>query len=237
MTISQMNRYENFGLYINGAWEQPAGRGTKAVIDPATGQEIGDVPDAIAEDLDRALAAAAAGFAAWRRVQPWERAAKLRRVAELIRERFDPLAQLMVAETGKPLGEARAEWAATADQFEWYAEETKRIYGQLIEARQPDVRMAVIYQPIGVVAAFTAWNFPAILPARKIAAALGAGCSIIIKPAEEAPGSCMALVQACHDAGLPPGALNLVTGDPAAISEHLLRSPIVRKVSMTGSVP
>lgn len=237
MTLSTLNAYAEFGLYIDGAWGPSIGRATRTVVDPATEEPIGDVPDAAAEDLDRALAAAARGLASWRRVQPWERAAKLRSVADLLRARFDALARLMSAETGKPVAEARAEWAGTADQFEWYAEETKRIYGQLIEARDPDVRMSVIYQPIGVVAAFTAWNFPAILPARKIAAALGAGCSIVVKPAGEAPGSAMAIVQACHDAGLSPGAVNLVTGNSRRIAEHLIGSSIVRKVSLTGSVP
>lgn len=232
-----MYGYQDFGLYIGGAWGPSAGRGTKAVLDPATEDVLGQIPDATPADLDRALRAAADGFAAWRRVQPWERSAKLRRVADLLRERVEPLAQLMSAETGKPLAESRAEWGATADQFEWYAEETKRIYGQLIEGRQADVRLAVIYQPVGVVAAFSAWNFPALLPARKIAAALAAGCAIIVKPAGEAPGSCMGIVQACHDAGLPAGAVNLVTGNSRKIAEHLIGSPIVRKVSLTGSVP
>jgi succinate-semialdehyde dehydrogenase/glutarate-semialdehyde dehydrogenase len=170
-------------------------------------------------------------------VQPWDRAAKLRHVAELLRARLDDLAVLMSAETGKPVAEAKGEWSATADQFEWYSEETKRIYGQTIEGRQPDVRLSVIYQPVGVVAAFSAWNFPALLPARKIAAALAAGCAIILKPAGEAPGCAMGVVQACHDAGIPQGVVNLVTGDSRRIADHLIRSPIVRKVSLTGSVP
>lgn len=232
-----MYSYQDFGLYIGGAWGASVGRGTKAVYDPATEELIGHIPDATPGDLDRALEAAGKGFAVWRTVQPWERSAKLRRVAELVRERIEPLALLMSVETGKPVAEARGEWGATADQFEWYAEETKRIYGQTIEGRQPDVRMSVIYQPVGVVAAFPAWNFPALLPARKIAAALAAGCAIIVKPAGEAPGSCMGIVQACHDAGLPAGAVNLVTGNSKLIAEHLIRSPIVRKVSVTGSVP
>jgi succinate-semialdehyde dehydrogenase/glutarate-semialdehyde dehydrogenase len=231
-----MYGYQDFGLYIGGTWGPSAGRGTKAVLDPATEDVIGQIPDAMPADLDRALAAADQGFAIWRRVQPWERSAKLRRIGELVRERIEPLARLMSIETGKPLAEARGEWNGAADQFEWYAEETKRIYGQIIEGRQSDVRLSVIFQPVGVVAAFSAWNFPALLPARKIAAALAAGCSIIVKPAGEAPGSAMGLVQACHDAGLPAGAVNLVTGNSKRIAEHLIRSPIVRKVSLTGSI-
>ncbi|MBI3434371.1 MAG: NAD-dependent succinate-semialdehyde dehydrogenase [Proteobacteria bacterium] len=231
-----MDAYEGFGLYIGGAWAPALAGATKPVLDPATEDVLGRIPDAGAEDLDRALAAAEAGFARWRKVQPLERAAILRRVADLLRERIEPLARLMSGETGKPLAEARGEWTAAADQFEWYAEETRRIYGQIVEGRQADVRQSVIYQPVGVVAAFSAWNFPALLPARKIAAALAAGCSIIIKPAGEAPGSCMGLVRACHDAALPAGAVNLVTGDSRAIARHLIGSPIVRKVSLTGSV-
>jgi succinate-semialdehyde dehydrogenase/glutarate-semialdehyde dehydrogenase len=232
-----MYAYSDFGLYIGGNWLGSASGGTKPVVDPATEEVIGHIPDATADDLDRTLASAAEGFATWRRVQPWERAARLRKIADLLRTRTEPLAMLMSVETGKPLAEARAEWGATADQFEWYAEETKRIYGQIIEGRQPDVRLSVIYQPVGVVAAFSAWNFPALLPARKIAAALAAGCAIIVKPAGEAPGSCMGLVQACHDADLPPGVVNLVTGNSGKIAKHLIGSPIVRKVSLTGSVP
>ncbi len=229
--------YGDFGLYIGGGWRKSAGGRTKAVHDPATEDVLGEIPDATAEDLDAALGSAAEGFRTWRKVQPWERSAKLRKVADLLRERSEPLARLMSAETGKPVAEARAEWGATADQFEWYSEETKRIYGQLIEGRMPDVRLSVIYQPVGVVAAFSAWNFPGLLPARKIAAALAAGCSIILKPAGEAPGSAMAIVQACHDAGIAPGAVNLVTGNSGMIARHLIGSDIVRKVSLTGSVP
>jgi len=229
--------YQDFQLYVNGEWTPAISGKTKQVFDPATEDEIGKIADASAEDLDRALASAAEGFEIWRRTGTWERAAKLRRVAELIRERLDSIAAIMSIETGKPLAEAKGETGGAADQFEWYSEETKRIYGQIIGSRTQDSRMSVIYQPVGVVAAFSAWNFPALLPARKIAAALAAGCSIIIKPAGEAPGSCGALVQACHDAGIPAGVVNFVTGNSGMIAKHLIGSPIVRKVSVTGSVP
>jgi len=182
------------------------------------------------------LSAAKLGFDVWRRTGTWDRASKIRKVADLVRERQAEIARLMSLETGKPLAEAMGETGAAADQFEWYAEETKRIYGQVIESRTSDSRMAVIYQPVGVVAAFSAWNFPALLPARKIAAALAAGCSIIIKPAGETPASCAALVQACHDAGIQSGVVNMVTGNSNAIAQQLISSPIVRKVSVTGSV-
>ncbi len=229
--------YQDLQLYIDGAWEPARSGAVKLVHDPATEEAVGKISDAGAEDLDRALAAAEKGFAIWRQTGTWERAAKLRKVSELIRERSAMIATLMTIETGKPIAEARGEVNGAADQFEWYSEETKRIYGQIIEPRTRESRMAVIYQPVGVVAAFSAWNFPALLPARKIAAALAAGCSIIIKPAGEAPASCGALVQACHDAGIPAGVVNYVTGTSAMIAKHLIASPIVRKVSVTGSVP
>jgi succinate-semialdehyde dehydrogenase/glutarate-semialdehyde dehydrogenase len=232
-----MGMYDAFGLYLDGAWRQSHSGKACPVIDPATEEPIGTIPIADEVDLDMALAAAQKGFRVWRATSPWERSMRIRRVADLVRQRIDGIAHIITMETGKPLVESKSEAAAAADQFEWYAEETKRIYGQTIEGRTPDQRFEVIYQPVGVVAAFSAWNFPIILPARKISAALGAGCSIIVKPAEEAPGSCMALIQACHDAGFPAGTVNLVTGDPKQISAYLIASPIVRKVSFTGSVP
>ena len=229
--------YQDLDLYINGEWRPASDGQTKPVTDPATEGSLGTIAMATGADVNAALDAAREGFALWRRTGTWDRAAKIRRAADLIRERADQIATLMSLETGKPKAEALGETGAAADQFEWYSEETKRLYGQIIEARTPDSRMSVIYQPVGVVAAFSAWNFPALLPARKIAAALGAGCSIIIKPAGETPASCAALVQACHDAGIPPGVVNFVTGNSGAIAEQLIRSPIVKKVSVTGSVP
>ncbi|TCM84987.1 NAD-dependent succinate-semialdehyde dehydrogenase [Rhodovulum steppense] len=229
--------YHDLDLFIGGDWRAASDGATRGVHDPATEEQLGTIAVATEADIDAALAAARAGFAQWRQTGTWERGAILRKAADLIRARTDEIATLMSLETGKPLAEAKGETGAAADQFEWYAEETKRIYGQIIEARTPDARMAVIHQPVGVVAAFSAWNFPALLPARKIAAALGAGCAIIVKPAGEAPASCAALVRACHDAGVPPGAVNFLTGNSGMIAERLIASPIVRKVSVTGSVP
>lgn len=229
--------YHDLALFIGGEWRPARDGATRDVTDPATEERLGTIAAATETDLDDALAAAARGLAIWRETGPWERAARMRRVAEIIRARVDEIAAAMSLETGKPLAEAKGETGAAADQFEWYAEETKRIYGQIIEARTHESRMAVIYQPVGVVAAFAAWNFPALLPARKIAAALGAGCSIIVKPAGEAPASCAALVRACDEAGIPAGVVNFVTGNSGLIARHLIASPIVRKVSVTGSVP
>nr|WP_246737856.1 aldehyde dehydrogenase family protein [Rhizobium grahamii] len=232
-----MNLYRDLGLFIDGRWSgSPEGAG-RSVFDPASEETVGHIPDATAEDLDAALAAAERGFEIWRRTPAWERSKCLRKVSDLIRERIDAVATIMVEETAKPRAEAIGEWNATADQFEWYAEEAKRVYGHSLDGRQQGVRLNVIFQPVGVVAAFSAWNFPALLPARKVAAALAAGCSIILKPASEAPGCSMAIVKACEDAGVPAGVVNLVTGDSAAISKHLIGSPIVRKISLTGSVP
>ncbi|MGB7320411.1 MAG: NAD-dependent succinate-semialdehyde dehydrogenase [Albidovulum sp.] len=229
--------YQDLNLFIRGDWCAASDKATKPVTDPATEEVLGTIAVATPKDVDAALGAAQDGFAVWRKTGTWDRAAKLRKVADMIRERQADIARLMSLETGKPLAEAMGETGAAADQFEWYSEETKRIYGQIIEARNAESRMAVIYQPVGVVAAFSAWNFPALLPARKIAAALAAGCSIIVKPAGETPACCAAIVQACHDAGIPPGVVNMLTGSSSAIAEQLIRSPIVRKVSLTGSIP
>lgn len=227
--------YRDYGLFLGGQWRGATDGGVREVIDPANEEVVGWIPAAGQDDLDAALTGAQQGLAVWRRTSPWERAALLRRTADLIRSRVDAIATMMSIETGKPLAQAKGETADAADQFDWYAGETQRLYGQTMEARVPEVRMQVRYEPVGVVAAFSAWNFPALLPSRKLAAALGAGCSVIVKPASEAAGSCMAVVQALHDAGLPPGVVSLVTGDSAFISDYLVRSPIVAKVTLTGS--
>ncbi|MFL6663021.1 MAG: aldehyde dehydrogenase family protein, partial [Rhizobacter sp.] len=190
--------YQGYGLYLDGQWRPAASGEVRDVIDPTNEEVIGWIPSATQADLDAALASARAGLALWRKTSPWERAAVLRRTAELVRARNDDIARLMSTETGKPLAQAKGELNDAADQFEWYAGETQRIYGQTFQGRVPEVRMQIRFEPVGVVAAFSAWNFPALLPARKIGAALGAGCSIIVKPASEAAGSCMALVQALH---------------------------------------
>lgn len=232
-----MNLYRDLGLFIDGIWSGSPDDTGRVVFDPASEDTVGRIPDASADDLDAALAAAERGLELWRRTPAWERSKSLRKVADVLRNQIDANATIMVEETAKPRAEAVGEWNATADQFEWYSEEAKRVYGHSLDGRQQGVRLNVIFQPVGVVAAFSAWNFPALLPARKIAAALAAGCSIILKPASEAPGSSMAIVKACEEAGIPAGVVNLVTGDSAFISKHLISSPIIRKISLTGSVP
>jgi succinate-semialdehyde dehydrogenase/glutarate-semialdehyde dehydrogenase len=206
-------------------------------MDPATEEVLGHIPVATPADLDDALNAASGAARSWAATPGWERSSIMRLlVAELIGRR-DRIAEMMSAETGKPLGEARGESQAAIEQFDWYADEARRIYGHTLDGRDPAVRLHVRYQPIGPVAAFSAWNFPALLPARKIAAALAAGCPIIIKPSEEAPASALLMAEAAKAAGLPEGVLNVVTGDAATIAAHLVASPIIRKVSLTGSVP
>jgi len=206
------------------------------VIDPAAGAEIGRLPKATDEDLTRALASAARGFEVWRKTSAMDRAGILRQAGTLIRERLEAIARIMTIEQGKPLRESRVEVTSSAEILEWCAEEARRIYGRVVPSRWRTVRQLVLREPIGPVAAFTAWNFPAILPARKLACSLAAGCSIIIKPDEETPGTALALVQALLDAGLPPDVVNVVFGVPSHISEVLIASPVIRKVSFTGSV-
>ncbi len=229
--------YNDINLFIDGSWKDASDKAVKPVSSPVTEDKIGTIAVASEKDIEQALQSAEKGFNLWRCIGTWERSELIRATANIIRQRKTSIAKLMSMETGKPLLEAEGETAAAADQFEWYSEETKRIYGQLIESRTADSRMSVIYQPVGVVAAFSAWNFPALLPARKIAASLAAGCSIIIKPAGETPASCAALVKACEDAGVPKGVVNMLTGKSNEIAKHLIGSKIVRKVSVTGSVP
>lgn len=229
--------YGSYGLLISNKWQSSSDGATRPVFSPATEEQIGTIPDATNDDLDRALRAAEQGLETWRAMPAWDRAAILRKTADLIRDRASDIATIMSTETGKPLAEALGETNAAADQFEWQGEEAKRVYGQIIPGRAHDQRMSVIYQPVGVCLSLSAWNFPALLPSRKIAAALAAGCSIIARPASEAPGSCFAIVQALLDAGVPEGVVNVVTGNSGRITEYLLSSPIVRKVSLTGSVP
>jgi succinate-semialdehyde dehydrogenase/glutarate-semialdehyde dehydrogenase len=236
MKNSKLGIYKNFGCFISGKWTPDSSdHSVKEVSSPVTGQVLGLIPSVDYMDLQNALDSAERGFALWRMVSPWDRSKLLRKAADLIRERNSEYAVLMATETGKPIAQAEGEWRDAADQFEWYSEEAKRIYGQSIESRLPDIRMGVRYEPVGVVAAFSAWNFPALLPARKLAAGLAAGCSVILKPASEAPGSSMAIIQSLLDAGLPPEVVNLVTGDSRKISKYLLESPIVKKVTLTGS--
>jgi succinate-semialdehyde dehydrogenase/glutarate-semialdehyde dehydrogenase len=229
--------YTDLALHIGGAWRNGDGRQGEDVVNPATEKALGRLPHASASDLDEALAAAKKGFEVWRATSAYDRAKVLRKAANLVRERAEPIARIMTQEQGKVLGESRLEVLTTADIIEWFAEEGRRAYGRIIPGRAKGTRQIVVQEPVGVVAAFTPWNFPTLTPARKIAASLAAGCSIILKPSEETPGACVELVRCFIEAGLPAGVLNLVFGVPANVSEHLIASDIVRKISFTGSVP
>ncbi|HHY56023.1 MAG TPA: NAD-dependent succinate-semialdehyde dehydrogenase [Chloroflexi bacterium] len=225
----------NYKQYINGRWVDAQSGATWTVIDPATEAAILDVPFGDAADAEAAIAAAAAAQPKWAAMTAYERGAILRRVADLIYSRLDELAPIMTRECGKPLAEARGEWTACADLFDWFAEEGKRAYGRTIPPRRGHKRLLAIPMPVGVVATITAWNFPAYLPARKWSGALAAGCTVVARPSELTPMSAMALVNLLEEAGMPPGVLNLVNGQPAPIGEVFLRSPQVDKLSFTGS--
>jgi succinate-semialdehyde dehydrogenase/glutarate-semialdehyde dehydrogenase len=229
--------YTDLALYIDGQWLSGNGRKTEDVINPASGKVLAQLPHASRADLDAALAAAEKGFAVWKTTSAYDRAKIMRKAAELLRERADHVSKVQTQEQGKPYPESRAEVVTSADIIDWYAEEGRRTYGRIVPGRQKGVRQIVLQEPVGVVAAFTPWNFPTLTPVRKIAGSLAAGCSLIIKASEETPGGCVELVKCFADAGLPAGVLNLVFGVPSEISEYLIPSPIVKKISFTGSVP
>ena len=227
--------YNKFGQFIDGKWQASSNNETYDVINPATEEVLGKASKASREDVQKALKSAEKGLKIWRDTAPWQRSYIIRRIADKIRDKQDVLAKWMALEVGKPLAEGIGEAGGAADIFEWNAEETKRIFGQTIESRFPDTRIHVYYQPVGVVAALVPWNFPLILASRKISTALAAGCSVICKPDVITPGTVMELVNICKEAGVPDGVVNLLSGDPAEISEQLLESDIVKKVSITGS--
>lgn len=229
--------YELKGQYINGVWSNSINGEQIEVINPATEEVIGSCSSATVEDTTNAILSAEAGLAVWGKYNAWERSAIIRRVADLMRERVTANALITTLETGKPIAQAEREWGLAIEQFEWFAEETKRIYGRTVESRLPNAQIRIDHSPIGVVGAFTAWNFPVALTARKIAPALASGCSIVCRPSNETPASAAAIVECCHDAGVPPGVVNLVVGHTATTSPVLMQSPIIRKISLTGSTP
>jgi succinate-semialdehyde dehydrogenase / glutarate-semialdehyde dehydrogenase len=222
-------------LMINNRWIDATDGKTMAVLNPATNLEIGRLAHAGVVDLDYALAAAATGFEVWRKTPAVERGKLMRLAANILRERADMIAQLMTQEQGKPLPEARAEVMAAAETIEFMSDEGRRIYGRVVPSRMPSVQNTVYKEPIGVVAAFTPWNFPINQIARKLSAALAAGCSIIVKAPEEAPASPAAFIQSFIDAGVPAGVIGLVYGIPSEISSYLIAHPTVRKITFTGS--
>ena len=232
---SEILKSQTFRLFINGEWTDGSSGKTRPVINPATEEVIVEVPDASPEDVKRAIDAAARAFRQWSRMTAYERAAILKKAADLIRERQEEIARLMTLEVGKPIKESRVEVQICAGYFEWYAEEAKRNYGDLVPQWIPGKRHWLIRQPVGVVATITPWNFPANLLARKVAPALAAGCTVISKPDHRTPLVAMAIFKCLQDAGLPPGVANLVSGDPAEISAIFFADERVRKISFTGS--
>ncbi len=227
--------YEKFGQFINGEWVKSSSGETYDVINPANEDVIGKASKANSEDIQKAIKSAQKGLEIWKNTSPWERAKVLRKISELIRKKIDLLSKWMTLEVGKPLTEGPGEINGAADIFEWNSEETKRIYGEINQSRFPNTRIHVYYQPVGVVAALVPWNFPIVLASRKISTALAAGCSVIVKPDVITPGSVMEIVQICKEAGVPPGVVNLLSGDPASIASELIESDVIKKISITGS--
>jgi succinate-semialdehyde dehydrogenase/glutarate-semialdehyde dehydrogenase len=229
--------YYQTALFIDGQWCQGSEGQSSDVYNPATGEVIGSVPHASDADLQRAVDSSVRAFEQWKKVPAYERTNILRKAGALMRERAGEIAKLLTLEQGKPLGEAKAEMLFAPEHIDWCADEAKRIYGRVIPGRAANLRQLVTREPVGPVAAFSPWNFPVSQMIRKVAGALAAGCTIIIKAPEETPASCIEAVRCFEDAGVPAGALNLVFGVPSDISSFLIPAEGIRKVSFTGSVP
>ena len=227
--------YADLNLLIGGEWTPQGPRESEEVMNPATGECIGLLPHASKADLDRALEAARDAWPGWRGTAPQDRAKILKRAADLMHQRAEHIARIATIEQGKSIHEARIETHVSADILEWYAEEGRRAYGRVLPQRAPGVRMTVLREPVGPIAAFAPWNFPVGNPCRKLGAALAAGCPCIMKPAEQTPGAALEVARALMDAGLPKGVMSIVFGVPSDISTHLIASPIIRKISFTGS--
>src|SRR6476619_6916263 len=229
--------YSDLALYIDGKWMNGGGRMVVDDVTPPTEKPLAHLPHASKADLDEALEAAKKGFALWRATPAYDRAKIMRKAADLMRERHDAISKVLVQEQGKVYVEARAEVITSADIIDWYAEEGRRSYGRIVPGRVKGTRQLVVTEPVGIVAAFTPWNFPVLTPARKIGGALAAGCSLILKASEETPGACVEMVRCFADAGVPAGVLNLVFGVPSDVSEHLFAKVAVRNISFPGSIP
>lgn len=225
--------YSQFGLFIDGHWTP--GTVTGEVISPVTEKPLGQVPVATAEETRAAIGAAARALPKLREMGGFARAEALHRAADEMIRRSDAAARMIAAETGKPIAQAGREWGLACDQFRWFAEEARRIYGRIIESRVPGGRFEVSREPVGIVGAFTAWNFPAALPARKLAPALAAGCPVVLRPSSQTPGVAMVMVDCLRASGLPAGAVNLVVGATADTYAPIMADSRVRKVSLTGS--
>jgi succinate-semialdehyde dehydrogenase len=220
---------------IGGAWQNASNGGTWDVLNPATEEVVRSVPFGNAKDCEAAIDTAAKALAAWSGKTAYERAALLKKAADLIRERASELARTTVMEAGKPMVQAKVEWGVAADLFEWFAEEAKRAYGRWVPSRNAAKRQLVIHQPVGVVGLITAWNFPAYNVARAAAAALAAGCTIVIRPSEFTPLTAMEMVNILLEAGIGDGAVNLISGEPESMGQEMLRNPKCAKIHFTGS--
>lgn len=227
--------YDAFGLFINGNWTPALDGKTAPVFSPVSERPLGEVPVAGVADTEAAIASAAAGFAAWKATAASDRADALHAIADEMKRRADAAARMISLETGKPIAQSGREWGLSIDQFRWFAEAARRIYGRIIESRVPGGRFEVHHEPVGVAAAFTAWNFPAALVARKVAPALAAGCAVIVRPSSQTPGVAMLMVDCCRAGNLPAGAVTLVIGPTAATYAPIMAAKAVRKVSLTGS--
>ncbi|MER2534480.1 MAG: NAD-dependent succinate-semialdehyde dehydrogenase [Rhizobiaceae bacterium] len=235
MPDGQSPDYPDVRLLIGNRWVDATGAETYPVVDPASERVIGNTAKAGEADLELAVASAVSGYAIWKNVSAYDRSRIMRKAADLVRQRAPAIARLMTMEQGKPLAEAAAEVNVAADTIDWFAEEGRRTYGRIVPSRSIGTQQLVVKEPIGPVAVFTPWNFPLNQAARKIAAALAAGCSVVAKPAEETPACVAELANAFIEAGLPAGVLNLVFGTPSQISDHLIAHPAIRKISFTGS--
>jgi succinate-semialdehyde dehydrogenase / glutarate-semialdehyde dehydrogenase len=235
MPLPQLSRPFIFKMLINGVWQDAKESTRWTVINPATEDPLIEVPFGGISEAEAAIQAAHKAGPGWATLTAYERGAMLDRIGGLIRQYSDDLAAIMTAESGKPLAEAKGELAASADLFEWFAEEGKRAYGRLIPSRRQGKRVMAMPVPVGVVAAITAWNFPALLLSRKISAALAAGCTLVARPSELTPLTGIALANLIHEAGVPAGVFNIVNGDPAKMGEVLSMHSLVNKISFTGS--
>lgn len=227
--------YPALRLFIAGRWVDDRADTCTEVLDPATGEVLGLMPHATPAQVEEAIDSADRAFQTWRATSAYERSFILLKAASLLRERADDLAWLISTELGKPLAEAKAEVETAAGIFTWDAEESRRAYGRVIPSRQAGIRQMVLKEPLGPIAAFAPWNAPLITPSRKISGVLAAGCTVVIKPAEETPACTFALAAILEEAGLPAGALSVVTGNPAEISKQLIASPVIKGVTFTGS--
>lgn len=227
--------YEKYGLFIDGAWRGTGAGGTGEVTSPVSEKPLGKIPLAGSEDTAEAIESAARGFAAWKAKTGFQRADALHAIADEMAARREEAERMISTETGKPLAQSRREWLLSIDQFRWYAEEARRIYGRIVESRVPGGRFEVVREPVGIAAAFTAWNFPAVLGARKLAPALAAGCAVLLRPSGQTPGTAMLIFDCLRAGDLPPGTASLLVGPTEATYGPIMASPAVRKISLTGS--